>query len=158
MRALLQRVSQATCTVDGETVGSCGKGFLILLGVGPADNQATTELLWNKIRKLRVFDDGAGKMNLSLEDMGGEVLVVSQFTLYANTRRGNRPSFTDAAAPELANKLYQYMCQLAELDLGADRVGRGIFAADMQISLTNDGPVTIWLDTDELTRSRRHVS
>ncbi|ERI05731.1 D-aminoacyl-tRNA deacylase [Atopobium sp. oral taxon 810] len=158
MRALLQRVSQAECRVDGTSTGSCGLGYLILLGVGPADDEAAAKLLWEKIRKLRVFDDTAGKMNLSLEDVGGDVLVVSQFTLYANCRRGNRPSFAEAAPPAIADELYQYFCQLAETDLGPERVGRGIFAADMKVTLTNDGPVTIWLETEELTKPRRQLS
>ena len=153
MRALLQRVSHAQVEVDGEVVGSCGHGFLVLLGVGPDDDDATCERLWRKVRALRVFDDGAGKMNLALGDVGGELLVVSQFTLYASCRHGNRPSFTGAAAPELANRLYERFCELAEQDVA--HVGRGIFAAEMQVSLTNDGPVTIWLDTDELDRPRR---
>lgn len=155
MRALLQRVSQAECRVDGTPTGSCGVGYLILLGVGPADDEAAAKLLWKKIRKLRVFDDAAGKMNLSLEDVGGSVLVVSQFTLYANCRRGNRPSFAEAAPPPVADELYQYFCQLAETDLGTKRVGRGIFAADMKVTLTNDGPVTIWLETEALTKPQR---
>ncbi|WP_298579073.1 D-aminoacyl-tRNA deacylase [uncultured Olegusella sp.] len=158
MRALLQRVSQAECRVEGSSTGSCGVGYLILLGVGPADDEATAKLLWEKIRKLRVFDDTAGKINLSLEDVGGSILVVSQFTLYANCRRGNRPSFAEAAPPPMAEELYQYFCQLAENDLGDERVGRGIFAADMKVTLTNDGPVTIWLETEELTKPRRQLS
>ncbi len=158
MRALLQRVSQAKCRVDDTSTGSCGLGYLILLGVGPADDEAAAKLLWEKIRKLRVFDDAAGKMNLSLEDVDGSVLVVSQFTLYANCRRGNRPSFAEAAPPAMADELYQYFCQLAETDLGPERVGRGIFAADMKVTLTNDGPVTIWLETEELTKPRRQLS
>ena len=147
MRALLQRVTQAQVTVDDQVTGAIGNGFLILLGVGPHDTPQIAERLWDKIRRLRVFDDAAGKMNLSLEAVGGSVLVVSQFTLYANCRRGNRPGFTDAAQPQLANELYQHFCQTAARDVP---VGTGIFAAEMQVSLTNDGPITIWLDTDEL--------
>ena len=154
MRALVQRVSHAEVAVAGETVGRCGRGFLILLGVGPDDTPETAERLWPKIHKLRVFDDEAGKMNLALDSVEGEVLVVSQFTLYADCRRGNRPSFTSAAPPELGDALYRRFCELAEADLGRARVGRGIFGADMQVSLTNDGPITVWLDTDELSRPR----
>ena len=154
MRALVQRVSHAEVAVAGETVGRCGRGFLILLGVGPDDTPETAERLWTKIHKLRVFDDEAGKMNLALDSVEGEVLVVSQFTLYADCRRGNRPSFTSAAPPELGDALYRRFCELAEADLGRARVGRGIFGADMQVSLTNDGPITVRLDTDELMRSR----
>lgn len=153
MRALLQRVTHAQVTVDGEVVGSCGRGFLVLLGVGPDDDEASCERLWKKVRGMRVFDDEAGKMNLALGDVGGELLVVSQFTLYADCRRGNRPSFTGAAEPALANRLYERFCELAERDVA--HVGRGVFAAEMQVELVNDGPITIWLDTDELGRSRR---
>ena len=147
MRALMQRVSQAQVTVDGQVTGAIGNGFLVLLGVGPDDTPQIAERLWDKIRRLRVFDDAAGKMNLSLEAVGGSVLVVSQFTLYANCRRGNRPGFTDAAKPQLANELYQYFCQVAARDVPVET---GIFAAEMQVSLTNDGPITIWLDSDDL--------
>lgn len=150
MRALLQRVTHAQVTVDGEVVGSCGRGFLVLLGVGPDDDEASCERLWKKVRGMRVFDDEAGKMNLALGDVGGELLVVSQFTLYADCRRGNRPSFTGAAEPALANRLYERFCELAERDVA--HVGRGVFAAEMQVELVNDGPITIWLDTDELGR------
>lgn len=150
MRALIQRVRHASVTVDGEVTGSCGKGLLVLLGVGHEDDEALAEKLWNKILGLRIFEDEAGKTNLSLADVGGEALVVSQFTLYANCRRGRRPSFTDAAAPAQANALYERFCELAEADLGAEHVGRGVFGAMMEVSLVNDGPFTIWLDTNEL--------
>ena len=173
MRALLQRVDHASVTVDGQTVGSCGHGLLVLLGVGVGDvaeeagdktkgtgggdadggarvPDALLAKLWHKIRDLRIFDDEAGKTNLSLVDVGGEVLVVSQFTLYANARRGRRPSFTDAAAPAAARDAYERFCALAEEDLGAGHVGRGVFGAMMSVELVNDGPFTIWLDTDEL--------
>lgn len=152
MRAVVQRVSSASVVVAGEVVGACGHGFLVLLGVAPTDTQAEAERLWNKIRNLRVFSDADGKMNLSLVDVGGEMLVVSQFTLHADCRRGNRPSFTGAARPELAIPLYEHFCQLAERDV--KHVGRGVFGADMQVSLVNDGPVTILLDTDELKRPK----
>ena len=153
MRAVVQRVTSASVEVTGDVVGSCGKGFLILLGVSPTDTTAEAERLWNKIYRLRVFDDPEGKMNLSLADVGGEVLVVSQFTLFADARRGNRPSFTGAARPEIATPLYEHFCELAARDVA--HVGRGVFGAEMQVSLVNDGPITIVLDTDELTRSRR---
>lgn len=152
MRALLQRVTQGSVTVEGEVTGRCGQGFVILLGVGPNDTEAQAQRLWDKIKRLRVFDDEDGKMNRSLLDVGGSVLVVSQFTLYADCRRGNRPSFTDAAGPELGNALYERFCELAQQEVPC---GRGIFGADMQVALTNSGPVTIWLDTDDLSRSRR---
>ena len=150
MRALIQRVRHASVTVGGKEVGRCGHGLLVLLGVGAGDDEAVAERLWRKASGLRIFDDEAGKTNLSLADVGGEVLVVSQFTLYANCRRGRRPSFTDAAAPELGRALYERFCELAERDLGAGRVGRGVFGANMQVELVNDGPFTIWLDTAEL--------
>lgn len=153
MRALLQRVTGAEVRVEGELKGRCGRGYLVLLGVGPDDDEATAQRLWDKVRRLRVFDDENGRMNLSLADVGGEVLVVSQFTLYAQTRHGNRPGFTGAARSDVAVPLYERFCELAEGD--CPHVGRGVFGADMQVSLVNDGPVTIWLDTDELAGPRR---
>ncbi len=148
MRALVQCVSEARVTVDGMAVGSIGKGYLILLGVGADDAEAQADKLWRKISRMRVFEDGQGKTNLSLADVGGEVLVVSQFTLYANCKKGNRPSFTDAAAPADAERLYEHFCQLARADV--PRVEQGVFGAMMDVSLVNHGPFTIWLDTDTL--------
>ncbi|MDY2788920.1 MAG: D-aminoacyl-tRNA deacylase [Atopobium sp.] len=148
MRACLQRVTHASVRVTNNLVGSCKQGFLILLGVGPQDTQQTAQAMWNKIYGLRVFNDAVGKMNLSLADINGEVLVVSQFTLYANARRGKRPSFVEAAGPQLGNELYEKFCECAAQDI--PHVGRGIFGADMQVELVNDGPVTIWLDSTEL--------
>jgi D-tyrosyl-tRNA(Tyr) deacylase len=153
MRACVQRVGEASVTIGGETSGSCGRGFLVLLGVGPDDTEETAKRLWDKIFRLRVFDDADGKMNLSLAQVDGEVLVVSQFTLFADCRRGNRPSFTAAAPPELGRSLYERFCELAEKDVR--HVGRGVFGAEMQVSLVNDGPITIWLDTDDLLKPRR---
>ena len=160
MRALIQRVRHASVTVDGQVVGSCGKGLLILLGVGHdddesvavghGDTEAEAERLWRKIAKMRVFEDAQGKTNLSLADVGGEVLVVSQFTLYANCRRGRRPSFAEAGKPTRANELYERFCELAEKDVR--HVGRGVFAADMKVELLNDGPVTLWMDTKDMRR------
>lgn len=150
MRALIQRVERAQVEVDDVTVGSCGAGYLILLGVAPGDDEALAERLWHKVAALRICADEAGKTNRSLADTGGSVLVVSQFTLYADARRGNRPSFTGAAAPTLAEHLYERFCELAEAELGPGRVGRGVFGADMRVSLVNDGPFTVMLDTDEL--------
>lgn len=147
MRALLQRVREASVTVDGEVVGACGPGLCILLGVGPDDDEAVAGRLWEKIRHLRIFDDEQGHMNRSLLDVGGGALIVSQFTLYADARRGRRPSFTGAAEPGRARELYGRFCEVAAEDVP---VGTGIFAADMQVALVNDGPVTLWLDTDEL--------
>lgn len=150
MRALLQRVTRAEVSVDGRVVGTCGPGLLVLLGVAPSDDEASAERLWHKVSRLRIFADRNGKTNLSLLQTGGEVLVVSQFTLFADCRRGNRPSFTSAARPELAEPLYERFCELAEADV--PHVGRGVFGADMQVSLTNDGPFTVLVGTDELGR------
>ncbi|WP_307738706.1 D-aminoacyl-tRNA deacylase [uncultured Parolsenella sp.] len=150
MRALIQCVTHARVTVEGRATGSCGHGLVILLGVGHGDDEATARKLWNKIWGLRIFSDEAGKTNLSLADIDGEALVVSQFTLYANCRRGRRPSFIEAAPPALGRDLYERFCELAEDSLGAEHVGRGVFGADMQVELVNDGPFTVWLDTDEL--------
>ena len=148
MRAVLTRVKHASVSVDGKVIGQIGEGFLVLLGVTHEDTEAQAVKLADKLTGLRIFEDEHEKMNRSLTDVGGELLIVSQFTLYANCRRGNRPSFTDAAKPALANELYERFCELAEKDVR--RVGRGVFAADMKVELLNDGPVTIWLDTDEL--------
>lgn len=146
MRAVVQCVSNASVLVDGSTVGSIGKGFLVLLGVGHDDTEEQAEKLWRKISRLRVFEDEQGKINLSLSDVGGEVLVVSQFTLYASCKKGNRPSFTEAAAPTHANELYEYFCQLAK-DEGKT-VQQGVFGAMMDVHLVNHGPFTLWLDTE----------
>jgi D-tyrosyl-tRNA(Tyr) deacylase len=146
MRALLQRVTHAKVDIDGRTVGEIGPGLCVLLGVGPTDTSVDAEKLWNKIKKLRIFDDEEHHMNRSLLDTGGSALVVSQFTLYADTRHGNRPGFSKAAAPQLADELYLEFCEIASADT---TVATGVFGADMQVSLTNDGPITIWLDTDD---------
>lgn len=148
MRALLQRVSEARIAVNGEESGTIGLGYLILLGVGQDDDEAIAEKLWGKIRRLRIFEDEQGKSNLSLEDVGGDVLIVSQFTLYANCRRGNRPSFTEAGAPAEAEALYEHFVTLARADVA--HVETGVFGADMDVTLTNAGPFTIWLDTEDL--------
>jgi len=144
MRALIQRVSTAQVEVDDKVVGSCGPGLLIFLGVGTDDTSANARTLWNKILRLRIFADAAGKTNLSLADVDGEVLVISQFTLYADCRKGNRPAFVHAAPAELGNQLYEEFCELAQHDVR--HVGRGVFGANMQVSLVNDGPFTIWLE------------
>ncbi len=148
MRAVVQRVTRASVTIDGEVTGSIGAGYLVLLGVGANDTRAEADRLWDKLRTLRINEDDNGKTNLSLADTGGEVLVVSQFTLYANCRRGRRPSFTEAAAPALATELYEYFVSLARQDV--EHVATGTFAAYMQVELVNDGPFTIVLDTDTL--------
>lgn len=146
MRAVIQRVTRATCTVDGTLTGHTGPGLLILLGVAPSDTGQTAQGLAGKIGKLRIFNDAAGKMNRSVLDIGGGVLSVSQFTLYADTHAGNRPSFLGAAPPEQARALYAaFNTVLRTLGLA---VGEGVFGAHMVIDLTNDGPVTLILDVD----------
>lgn len=145
MRAVVQRVSQAIVTVDGLVVGEIGAGVLVLLGITHGDGEAQAAYLARKIAGLRVFEDAAGKMNLTLADVGGAVLVVSQFTLYGDVRKGRRPSFTDAAAPEIAEPLYARFCRLLAAE-GAT-VAQGVFQAHMAVQLVNDGPVTLWLDT-----------
>ena len=145
MRALVQRVSRAKVCVDGQIVGRVGTGFLVLLGVGHGDTPEAARALATKIAKLRVFPDADGKMNRALADVGGAVLAVSQFTLYGDTRRGNRPSFTDAAPPELGRALYGEFCA-ALRTLGIE-VGEGVFGAHMEVELVNDGPVTLWLES-----------
>ena len=148
MRALIQRVTSASVTIDGRTVGAIDKGFLILLGVAPEDDEATADKVARKAAAMRVFEDEAGKMNRALADVGGKALIVSQFTLYADCRKGNRPSFTGACEPVRASALYDYFCD-AVAALGVP-VERGVFGADMAVSLVNDGPVTILLDSREL--------
>jgi D-tyrosyl-tRNA(Tyr) deacylase len=145
MKALIQRVREARVLVDGETVGEIGRGLLVLVCAVPEDDEGVAARLAAKIAKLRVFEDAAGKMNLSLRDVGGAALVVSQFTLAADTRKGNRPSFIGAAAPEMARALYESFAEaLAEQGV---LVEYGRFGAAMQVHLINDGPVTIWLDS-----------
>lgn len=148
MRTVIQRVTQAQVDIDGETVGAIGRGLVILLGVGHTDTEAEVERLWSKISRLRIFEDADGKTNLSLADVAGEVLVVSQFTLFANCKKGNRPSFTEAGAPDEASRLYELFVERARRDV--PRVKTGRFAAYMDVSLVNDGPFTLWLDTDTL--------
>lgn len=145
MRLLLQRVTRAQVTVDGATVGSIGHGLLILVGVGHGDTEETATSLAGKAVDLRIFRDDDGKTNRSLIDLGGEVLAISQFTLFADTRKGRRPSFLNAAAPEVGNELYEKFC--AAVEARGVTVARGIFGAEMEVELVNDGPMTIWLDS-----------
>ncbi len=152
MRALIQRVSESSVVVAGENVGKIGQGLLVLLGVGKDDSEREADILTDKIVNLRVFDDEAGKMNLSLLEVGGEMLVVSQFTLFADARRGRRPSYIDAAPPAEANRLYEYFIDRTKR-LGL-KVESGRFQAMMNVSLVNNGPVTIWLDTDDLKKEK----
>lgn len=148
MRAVLQCVSEASVSVEGGEPRRIGRGYVVLLGVGQADTEADAQRLWDKARKLRVFEDDDGKANLSLADVGGEVLVVSQFTLYASCRRGNRPSFTDAAPPDEARRLYERFVELVRADVPVVQTGE--FGAMMDVALVNHGPFTICLDTDAL--------
>lgn len=153
MRAVLTRVNSASVTIDGEVVGKIGKGFLILLGVGPEDTEKECRYLAEKALGLRVFEDENGKMNLGLDSVNGEVLVVSQFTLYGNVRKGRRPSFAEAADPELGNQLYEKFLSICE-ELGYPPQ-HGRFGADMQVESVNDGPVTLILDTVQLMETPR---
>ena len=149
MKAVIQRVTHANVRVDGETVGSCGQGFLILLGVMVGDDEKEADKLVNKTVNLRIFEDENGKMNLSSLDIGGEMLVVSQFTLCADCTHGRRPSFTPSAPPDEANRLYEYFVRRLK-ENGISHVETGVFGADMKVELLNDGPVTIILDSSEL--------
>jgi D-tyrosyl-tRNA(Tyr) deacylase len=147
VRALLQRTSGASVTVDGETIGAIEAGLVVFLGVGPSDDDATADALARRIVELRIFRDAEGRTNSSLIEVGGAVLLVSQFTLFADTRRGRRPGFTGAAPPEQAERLYERTA--AALRALGVSVATGRFGAEMAVQLTNDGPFTIWLDTDD---------
>ena len=154
MRAILTRVTSASVTIGGQTVGQIGKGFLILLGVGPNDTEKECRYLAEKALGLRIFEDENGKMNLGLDSVGGQVLVVSQFTLYGNCRKGRRPSFTEAAGPALGNELYEkFLSICTELGFPPQH---GQFGADMKVASVNDGPVTLILDTQQLMEEPRH--
>ncbi|MBX3002061.1 MAG: D-tyrosyl-tRNA(Tyr) deacylase [Caldilineaceae bacterium] len=147
MRAVVQRVSEASVTVNSEIVGQIGKGFLVLLGISHSDGEAEASWLARKIASLRIFEDEAGKMNLSLGDVGGAVLAVSQFTLYGDARKGRRPSFVEAARPEQAQPLYLYFCD--QLAAEGIPIARGVFQAEMKVALINDGPVTLLIETEK---------
>lgn len=151
MRALIQRVKESYVKVDGEVVGKIGKGLNVLLGVGKGDTEEDAKLLANKLLNLRIFEDESGKFNLSLLDVGGEVLVVSQFTLYASVRKGRRPSFEEAERPERAKDLYMHFVDLLRKE--GVKVETGIFGAHMEVYILNDGPVTILLDSKDLKRT-----
>lgn len=146
MKAVVQRVSSSSVSVDGEVIGKIGRGYNVLLGVFPDDTQKDAEILASKIAKLRIFEDENEKMNMSVLDIDGEILVISQFTLCADIKKGNRPSFTTAAKPEYANELYEYFMQQLSAN-GIKRVEHGLFGADMKVEINNDGPVTIIMDT-----------
>ena len=153
MRAVVQRASGASVAVSGETVGKCGRGFLILLGVAKGDTEADADVLAAKLSKLRVFEDGNGKMNLSLSDIGGELLIISNFTLYADCRHGNRPDFLMAEAPAEANRLYEYFTDRMKTLSGCP-TETGVFGADIKVSIENDGPVTLVIDSPELMKKK----
>ena len=150
MRAVVQRVSDAAVSIDGKIVGKIGKGFLILLGITECDTPELCAYLAEKCSGLRVFSDENDKINLSLQDVGGQLLLISQFTLYADCRKGNRPSFIAAGAPKTAEALYEYMIAYCKQTVPV--VEHGVFGADMQVSLCNDGPFTIVLDSDEIVK------
>lgn len=147
MKAVIQRVTSANVVVDGKTVGEIGQGFLILLGAGKNDSEKDCEKLADKISKMRIFSDENDKINLSINDVGGDILVISQFTLYADCRKGNRPSFIDAGTPQRAEELYEYFAEILN-DKISGNVSKGVFGADMKVSLLNDGPFTIMLECE----------
>ncbi|KAI4444347.1 D-tyrosyl-tRNA(Tyr) deacylase [Schaedlerella arabinosiphila] len=148
MRFVIQRVTRSSVSVDGTTIGKIGKGFLVLIGISQEDTQETADRLVKKMTGLRIFEDENGKTNLSLADVGGELLLISQFTLYANCKKGNRPSFTEAGSPEKANALYEYIIQACREKVPV--VETGSFGAEMEVSLVNDGPFTILLDSEKM--------
>ena len=148
MKFVIQRVTHADVVVDGNEIGRIGKGFMVLIGVSKEDDKAIADKMVDKMIKLRIFEDENGKTNLSLDDVGGEILLISQFTLYANCKKGNRPSFIDAGAPDEANALYEYIIERCKERVNV--VERGEFGADMKVSLLNDGPFTIVLDSSEI--------
>lgn len=147
MKALIQRVTKASVSVENKLCGKCGKGFLILFCAVEGDDETDIEVLAKKTVNLRIFEDEDGKMNRSLTDVGGEILCISQFTLAADTKKGNRPSFINAMRPDTASVMYDKFCELLNV-YGVKTVEKGIFGADMQVTLVNDGPVTIMLDTE----------
>lgn len=150
MRFVIQRVTEASVRVDDNVIGQIGKGYLVLIGVSDSDTEAIADKMIKKMIGLRIFEDENGKTNLSLADVGGSLLLVSQFTLYANCKKGNRPSFIEAGAPDKANALYEYI--IGECKKSVPEVQTGEFGAEMKVSLVNDGPFTILLDSDALLR------
>ena len=148
MRFVIQRVSEGSVSIDGKVCGSIGKGYVVLIGVGSGDTKETADKMLKKMLGLRIFEDENGKTNLSLDSVGGELLLISQFTLYADCKHGNRPGFTDAGAPDMAKALYEYIIE--ECRKSVPVVEQGEFGADMKVSLINDGPFTIILDSDKL--------
>lgn len=153
MRFVIQRVREASVTVNEEVIGSIGHGLLVFVGVSDSDDKEIADKMIDKMTKLRIFDDADGKTNLSACDVGGEFLIISQFTLYADCRKGNRPSFTSAGNPQLANALYEYV--IDEVRKKGFRTAHGAFGADMKVALLNDGPFTILLDSDEIVAKKK---
>lgn len=153
MKAVIQRVTRASVTVEGRITGEIKNGFLVLLGVMDGDTEAEMKLLAKKVFEIRIFEDENGKMNLSLDKVGGEVLVVSQFTLCADLSHGRRPSFINSAPPAMANELYEKFCEELK-NLGVSKVAQGVFGAEMAVELINDGPVTIVMNTDEWKKGK----
>lgn len=151
MRFIIQRVKEGLVKVDGQTIGEIGKGYVVLVGVSNEDTKEIADKMVKKLIGLRIFEDENGKTNLSIKDVNGEMLIISQFTLYADCRHGNRPSFTDAGNPNLANELYEYIIEICEKEIR--KVEHGKFGADMKVSLTNDGPFTIYLDSKEIIKA-----
>lgn len=148
MRFVIQRVSESEVKVDGKTLGKIGRGFMVLIGVCDSDTEEIADKMVRKMLGLRIFEDEQGKANLSLDSVGGELLLISQFTLYANCKKGNRPSFIEAGAPDMASEMYEYIIRKCREQVNV--VERGQFGADMKVSLVNDGPFTIILDSDTL--------
>ncbi|MCR4781033.1 MAG: D-tyrosyl-tRNA(Tyr) deacylase [Ruminiclostridium sp.] len=155
MRFVIQRVTEASVAVDGRTVGSIGQGFLVLIGIAQTDTKEIADKMIKKMLALRIFDDENGKTNLPLETVSGELLLISQFTLYADCRHGNRPSFFFAGAPDMAEELYEYICAKCSESF---RTQKGIFGAEMKVSLLNDGPFTIILDSNEIVKGHGNGS
>lgn len=148
MRFVIQRVTESQVEVEGKVIGKIGKGFMVLIGISDTDTKEIADKMVKKLLGMRIFDDQDGKTNLSLDAVGGELLLISQFTLYANCKRGNRPSFIEAGTPDMANEMYEYIIAKCKESLSV--VERGEFGADMKVSLVNDGPFTILLDSDRL--------
>ena len=148
MRFLVQRVTRASVEAEQKNIGSIGKGFLVFVGISGTDTKETADKMVKKLIGLRIFEDENGKTNLDIKTVGGELLIISQFTLYADCKKGNRPSFIHAGAPAMANELYQYIIRQCRQEI--EKVEEGSFGAEMKVSLLNDGPFTIWLDSEEI--------
>lgn len=152
MKFVIQRVTDAKVSVDGKVVGKIGKGFMVLIGIAGTDTVEIADKMIKKLIGMRIFEDENGKTNLALKDVGGELLLISQFTLYSDCKKGNRPSFVNAGAPDMADEMYQYIISQCKKEI--DVVEKGIFGGDMKVSLVNDGPFTIVLDSDEIIKNK----